>query len=58
MISTWEHVLSKESDFPNDWMNMHEVLVGSRLQPESHTIPIWDVHKCIFSLPPVPMAWL
>jgi len=28
--NTWEKVLSKESDLPNDWMNMHEVLVGSR----------------------------
>ena len=28
--NTWEKVLSKENDVPNNWINMHEVLVGSR----------------------------
>ena len=28
--NTWEKVLSKENDVLNNWINMHEVLVGSR----------------------------
>jgi len=28
--NTWEKVLSKENDVPNNWINMREVLVGSR----------------------------
>ena len=30
VVNTWEHVLSKEGDLPNNWINMREVLVGSR----------------------------
>ncbi|KAI9451701.1 hypothetical protein F5148DRAFT_986420, partial [Russula earlei] len=29
---TWEHVLRKTMDLPNDWIFNHEVLVGRRLQ--------------------------
>jgi len=28
--NTWEKVLTNERDIPNDWTNVHEVLVGSR----------------------------
>jgi len=30
--NTWEKVLSKENDILNNWINMREVLVGSRAQ--------------------------
>jgi hypothetical protein len=33
MINIWEKVLDKESDLPNNWITMHEVLVGSRPWP-------------------------
>jgi len=29
VVNTWEHILSKERDLPNNWINLHEVLVGS-----------------------------
>ena len=29
VVSTWEHVLKKERDLPNNWINLREVLVGS-----------------------------
>ena len=28
--NTWEHVLHREGDLPNEWLNSREVLVGSR----------------------------
>ena len=30
VINTWEKVLSKDRDLPNEWIHMREVLVGSR----------------------------
>ena len=30
VVNTWEHVLSKDGALPNSWINVHEVLVGSR----------------------------
>ena len=33
VVNTWEHILSKETDLPNDWINQHEVLVGSGARP-------------------------
>ena len=33
VVNTWEKVLTKESDLPNNWISMHEVLVGSRPRP-------------------------
>jgi len=30
IVNTWEKVLTREGDLPNDWTNRHEVLVGSR----------------------------
>lgn len=32
VLHTWEHVLACESNLPNDWINMREVLVGSRIR--------------------------
>ncbi|KAI0245545.1 hypothetical protein BJV78DRAFT_1262268 [Lactifluus subvellereus] len=34
--STWEHVLRKNTDLPNDWITSREVLVGRRTR---HTLP-------------------
>ena len=33
IVNTWEKVLTKEGDLPNDWTNRREVLVGSRVRP-------------------------
>jgi len=33
IVNTWEKVLIREGDLPNDWTNWHEVLVGSRERP-------------------------
>ena len=33
VVNTWEKVLTKESDLPNNWISMREVLVGSRPRP-------------------------
>jgi ribonuclease HI len=30
VVNTWEQVLTKEGDIPNNWLNSREVLVGSR----------------------------
>ncbi|KAI0249653.1 hypothetical protein BJV78DRAFT_1225127 [Lactifluus subvellereus] len=34
--STWEHVLRKNTDLPDDWITSREVLVGRRTR---HTLP-------------------
>jgi hypothetical protein len=42
VINTWEQVLSKERDLPNEWINMREVLVvgpALRRNPKAHAIP-------------------
>jgi ribonuclease HI len=33
VVNTWEHVLSRERDLPNEWIQRREVLVGSRPGP-------------------------
>jgi hypothetical protein len=33
VVNTWEKVLDKESDLPNNWITVREVLVGSRPWP-------------------------
>ena len=33
IVNTWEYVLTREGDIPNDWTNRREVLVGSRERP-------------------------
>lgn len=33
VVNTWENVLTKERDLPNNWISMREVLVGSRPRP-------------------------
>jgi len=33
VVNTWEHVLRKGRDLPNNWINISEVLVGSRSWP-------------------------
>jgi len=33
IVNTWEKVLTREGDIPNDWTNRREVLVGSRERP-------------------------
>ena len=33
VVNTWENVLTKERDLPNNWISMHEILVGSRPRP-------------------------
>ena len=33
VVNTWEHILSRETDLPNDWINQCEVLVGSGARP-------------------------
>ncbi|KAI0249941.1 hypothetical protein BJV78DRAFT_1222940, partial [Lactifluus subvellereus] len=34
--STWEHVLRKDTDLPDDWITSREVLVTRRTR---HTLP-------------------
>ena len=33
IVNTWEKVLARKGDLPNDWTNRREVLVGSRVRP-------------------------
>jgi hypothetical protein len=32
LVNTWEKALAEEWGLLNDWINTHEVLVGSRVQ--------------------------
>ncbi|KAI0248042.1 hypothetical protein BJV78DRAFT_1240506, partial [Lactifluus subvellereus] len=36
--NTWEHVLRKNTDLPDDWIASREVLVGRRTRP--HLAPV------------------
>ncbi|KAI0246037.1 hypothetical protein BJV78DRAFT_1258250 [Lactifluus subvellereus] len=38
--NTWEHVLRKNADLPDDWITSREVLVGMRTR---HSAPIGHV---------------
>jgi hypothetical protein len=40
VVNTWEHVLTKQGDLPNEWIHMREVLVGSRTGPTPNPEPL------------------